>query len=88
MSTRLYLSFWHVCLENLPEGEFERSVFGADDARAMIRSARTDKALFCVSKDDLLAPYRTKKRRRHEELCEFLSFSKRPAIVISTLEIF
>jgi hypothetical protein len=75
MSTHLYLSFWHVCLENLPQGEFERSVISADDARAMIRDARTDKALFCVSKDDLLAPYRTKERRRHEELCELLQTS-------------
>jgi len=75
MSTHLYLSFWHVCLENLPQGEFERSVISADDARALIRDAHTDKALFCVSKDDLLAPYRTKERRRHEELCELLQTS-------------
>jgi len=75
MSTHLYLSFWHVCLENLPQGEFERRVISADDARAMIRDARTHKALFCVSKDDLLAPYRTKERRRHEELCELLQTS-------------
>jgi hypothetical protein len=38
----------------------------------MIRDARTDRTLLCVSKDDLLAPYRTKERRRHEELCELL----------------
>ena len=75
MSTHLYLSFWHLCLENLPQGEFERSVISADDARAMIRDARTDKTLLCVSKDDLLAPYRTKERRRHEELCELLQTS-------------
>src|ERR1700679_1310490 len=41
----------------------------------MIRDARTDKTLLCVSKDDLLAPYRTKERRRHEELCELLQTS-------------
>jgi hypothetical protein len=75
MSTQLYLSFWHVCLENLPQGQFERSVISADEARAMIRDARTDKTLLCVSKDDLLAPYRTKERRRHEELCELLQES-------------
>jgi hypothetical protein len=76
MSTHLYLSFWHLCLENLPQGQFERSVISADDARAMIRDARTDKTLLCVSKDDLLAPYRTKERLRHEELCELLQASR------------
>jgi hypothetical protein len=75
MTAYLYLSFWHLCLENLPQGEFERSVISVDDARAMIRDARTDKTLLCVSKDDLLAPYRTKERRRHEELCELLQTS-------------
>jgi hypothetical protein len=75
MSTHLYLSFWHLCLENLPQGQFERSVISADDTRAMIREARTAKTLLCVSKDDLLAPYRTKERRRHEELCELLQTS-------------
>jgi hypothetical protein len=75
MSSHLYLSFWHLCLENLPQGQFERSVISADDARAMIRDARTAKTLLCVSKDDLLAPYRTKERRRHEELCALLQTS-------------
>jgi hypothetical protein len=72
MSTHLYLSFWHLCLENLPQGQFERSSISADDAGTMIRDARTDKTLMCVSRDDLLAPYRAKERRRHEELCEIL----------------
>jgi len=72
MTAHLYLSFWHLCLDNLPQGQFERGVINADDARTMIRDARTDTTLRCVSRDDLLAPYRAKERRRHEELCELL----------------
>jgi hypothetical protein len=51
-----------LCLDNLPKGRFERSVhfersvIGTDDARTMIRDARSDKKLLCVSEDDLLAP--------------------------------
>ena len=72
MTAHLYLSLWHLCLDNLPQGRFERGVISADDARTMIRDARTDKTVLCVSRDDLLAPYRTRERRRHEELCELL----------------
>ena len=75
MVERLYVSFWDLCLDNLPQGRFERGVIGADDASQMIRAAHTDKTLLCVSKDDLLAPYRTKERRRHEELCAVLRAS-------------
>jgi hypothetical protein len=72
MTAHLYLSFWHLCLDNLPQGQFERGVISADDARTMIRDARTDRTLLCVSKEDLLAPYRAGERRRYEELCELL----------------
>jgi len=75
MVERLYVSFWDLCLDNLPQGRFERGVIGADDASQMIRAAHTDKTLLCVSKDDLLAPYRTKERRRHEALCAVLRAS-------------
>ena len=75
MANRLYVSFWDLCLDNLPQGRFEHRVIGAGDASQMIRAARVDKTLLCVSKDDLLAPYRTKERRRHEELCAVLRAS-------------
>ncbi len=68
----LYLSFWHLSLENLPEGRFENRKVGAADASKLIYAARTDKTLQCVSHDDLLAPYKVKERRRHEELCSVL----------------
>jgi hypothetical protein len=75
MASRLYVSFWDVCLDNFPQGRFEHSVVGAGDASQMIRAARVDKTLLCVTKDDLLAPYRTKERYRHEELCAVLRAS-------------
>ena len=75
MASHLYVSFWDLCLDNLPQGRFERCVIGAGEASAMICAARADKTLLCVSKDDLLAPYRTKERRRHQELCTVLRAS-------------
>jgi hypothetical protein len=68
----LYLSFWHLSLENLPAGRFENRKIGAADAATLIDAARTDKTLQCVSHDDLLAPYKATERRRHEELCSVL----------------
>lgn len=75
MASHLYVSFWDLCLDNLPQGRFERRVIGAGEASAMICATRADKTLLCVSKDDLLAPYRTKERRRHQELCTVLRAS-------------
>src|SRR6266404_1237906 len=40
MSGRLFLSFWDLCLDNLPQGRFERRAIAAVDAGAMIRTAR------------------------------------------------
>jgi hypothetical protein len=39
MGSRLYISFWDLCLDNLPRGRFERRVIGAGDASQMIRAA-------------------------------------------------
>jgi hypothetical protein len=72
MSSRVFLSFWDLCLDNLPQGRFERRVIAAVDAGAMVQTARATNTLLCVSNDDLLAPYRAKERRRHEELCSVL----------------
>jgi hypothetical protein len=72
MAGRLNVSFWDLCLDNLPNGRFERRVIGAGDVEEMIRTARADKTLLCLSKNDLLAPNRTRERRRQEELCAVL----------------
>jgi hypothetical protein len=37
MANRLYVSFWDLCLDNLPQGQFERRVIGAGDAIQMVR---------------------------------------------------
>jgi len=75
MGGRVYLSFRDLCIGNLPCGRFEHRVIEAADARAMINAARADNTLLCVTKDDLLAPYRTKERKSHGELCTLLSAS-------------
>src|SRR5579863_7159403 len=75
MVNRLYVSFWDLCLNNLPHGRFEHRVIDAGEASQMIHAALVDKTLLCVSKDDLLAPYRIKECRRHEELCAVLRAS-------------
>jgi len=40
MASHLYVSFWDLCLDNLPQGRFERRVIGAGEASAMICAAR------------------------------------------------
>jgi hypothetical protein len=67
-ASRLYLSFWDVCIDNLPIGRFERRKLAAAEACLLIRAARENHALCCVSNDDLLAPYLQKQRRNHDAL--------------------
>ncbi len=71
----LFLSFWDLCLDNLPEGRSERRTLPAADARAMIRAARENNVLKCVNNDDLIAPYRQTQRRNHEAPCAVLNNS-------------
>ena len=40
MTNRLYVSFWDLCLDILPQGRFEHRAIGAGDASQMIRAAR------------------------------------------------
>jgi hypothetical protein len=67
-SGTLFVSFWNICLENLPEGSFLRRSITPEDARHLIESARKEKRLLCVSEDDLLAPYRKRERANHDAL--------------------
>ena len=39
MANRLYVSFWDLCLDTLPQGRSERRVLGARYASQMIRAA-------------------------------------------------
>jgi len=49
MSGRLFLSFWDLCLDNLPPGRFERRVITAVDAGAMIQAAPAPPIRCCAS---------------------------------------
>ena len=64
----LYLSFWDVILDNLPEGTFRHRRLATDEARKLIEDARTAGTLRGVSRDDLCAPHREKKLKDHESL--------------------
>jgi hypothetical protein len=73
MSGQLFLSFWHVCLDNLPEGTFSHRRITREEARALLEHTRQGGGrVVCVSNDDLLAPYREKELRSHKELCGVL----------------
>jgi len=70
---RLFLSFWDLCLDNLPIGRFERRQVPIDTARGLIHAARAEDRLLCVTSKDLLAPYGVKHLRRYRELCGLLA---------------
>lgn len=72
MNDCLFVSFWDLCLENLPDGRFEKRERTAEDSTAMIHAAVSASSVVWVSRDDLLAPYNQNVRRRHEELCAVL----------------
>jgi hypothetical protein len=69
----LYISFWHICLDNLPEGTFRHRRIPSDEASRYIEQARQDNRLRCVSHDDLGAPYKKRQAENHEALCKVLS---------------
>lgn len=71
-SRTLYVSYWHICLSNLPTGRFARRRLFAPEAGNMIADARASRRLVCASAHDLLAPYGKTERQRHEELCAVL----------------
>jgi len=68
----LFVSFWHLCLDNIPEGTFSRRRVLLADAKKLIERARRDGRLRCVTDDDLLAPYKKRENRQHQELCRAL----------------
>lgn len=68
----LFVSFWSIGLENIPEGTFVHRRMTAEEARRAIEEARQAGCLRGVSRDDLFAPYNEKKKRDHEQLCRVL----------------
>jgi hypothetical protein len=71
-TTHLFVTFWTICLGNLPEGNFTHRRISSADARLRIDDARKRKALSCLSDDDLLAPYRKQELDDHRALCRVL----------------
>jgi len=69
---KLFVSFWAICLENLPEGGFTHCRITPADAKLRIERARKRDALLCLSDDDLMAPYRKKECDDHRALCGVL----------------
>ena len=69
---RLFVSFWNVCLENIPEGTFVHRRLTPDEARRLIDAARRAGTLSGVSEEDLFAPYEKRQKRNHKNLCHIL----------------
>jgi hypothetical protein len=70
---KLFISFWDICLENLPEGgAFTRRRITSDAAKLCIEQAQKGQTLLCLTDDDLLAPYCERQRKNHEALCDIL----------------
>ena len=72
-SSHLFVSFWDLCLENLPPGLFRHRELTAKDAKRLIDKARAAHSLRGVSGDDLLAPYRKQEKGNHAKLCRVLT---------------
>jgi hypothetical protein len=70
---RLFLCFWDIALDNLPEGTISHRRITREDARSRVEHARQEGRLLCVSNEDLLAPYRKRETQSHKELCAMLS---------------
>lgn len=68
---RLFVSFWNVCLENIPEGTFSHRRVTPDEARRLIDEARSAGTLNGVSQD-LFAPYKKDEKQDHGKLCHVL----------------
>ena len=72
MSDRLFVSFWSLSLSNLPIGQFVHQALNPSEARLLIDQARQNNKLICVSGDDLLAPYKERSLKNHQQLCQAL----------------
>ena len=69
----MFVSFWHIGLENIPEGTFTHRSVSPEQAKQMIDDARSSGSLRGVSQDDLLAPYNKHEVVNHKALCRVLS---------------
>lgn len=73
MIPKLFLTFWHIGLDNLPIGRFEHTVLTPVNARTLIAESQEQGRFSCVSRDDLLAPYKQREHSQYKDLCETLN---------------
>jgi hypothetical protein len=71
----LFISFWHLGLENIPEGTFTHRCVSPDEAKNLIDASRARDRLRGVSQDDLFAPYNEREANNHEALRRALADS-------------
>ena len=72
-STYVYLSFWEICLENLPAGLISHKLIDKDEAKKLISDAKKDNNLFCVvSSNSELQKNRGEKKSPAQQLCSVL----------------
>ncbi len=69
---QLFVSFWQLSLENIPEGTFVHRRVPPEEAKQLIEAAQQAGALRCGSQEDLLAPYNKRERNKHKKLCRTL----------------
>src|SRR6266568_1416228 len=69
---QLFVSFWDLSLENIPEGTFTHRRVTPGEAKRLIEKARKAGTLRCASHEDLLAPYKKRESDNHKELCRVL----------------
>ena len=68
----LYVSFWHIHLSNFPSEEFRHLELTSEEAKTMIHDARSSEKFFCVTQDDLFAPYKKRELTKCKEMCDTL----------------
>jgi hypothetical protein len=86
MTQQLYISFWNIGLQNLPNGNFRRRTLNAEAAKLLIEAVRRDGTVMAMTADDLLAPYKKRELEKHRELCGLLT--ERFGISLSLKEFF
>lgn len=69
----LFISFWHLDLENFTEGTFTHRCVSPDEAKNLIDDSRARGSLRGVSQDDLFAPYNEREANHHEALRRVLA---------------
>jgi hypothetical protein len=81
-SAKLFVSFWNICLENLPDGTFVRRQLTPSAAKRAMMQARRNKSLLCVTQDDLLAPYCKRQRGWNGIRCKVGALSPNGVLIL------